>query len=156
MSPKKKNTIYTVVGISVVVIVLIIMNIFHVFNCVSCNPVTGEAQITVNGKTVSGKCFADTGCNLCEPISGRAAIVLNQSFAKELVGDSNSVPPDKFCVLPYTTIGEKSGVLSGFYPDRIEIDNVVVNGVLAIAKQQLCVNQQYDAIFNPNILSERI
>lgn len=113
-------------------------------------------KIEFNGKTVSGKCFADTGCNLCEPISGRAAIILNQSFAKELVGDSNSVPPDKFCVLPYTTIGEKSGVLSGFYPDRIEIDNVVVNGVLAIAKQQLCVNQQYDAIFNPNILSERI
>ena len=30
MSPKKKNTIYTVVGISAVVIVLLIMNYFHV------------------------------------------------------------------------------------------------------------------------------
>lgn len=69
MSPKKKNTIYTVVGISVVVIVLIIMNFFHVFNCVSCNPVAGEAQITVNGKTVSAS--DDDSARLKELLYGR-------------------------------------------------------------------------------------
>ncbi|GEM_PF-2807979 len=69
MSPKKKNTIYTVVGISAVVIVLIIMNFFHVFNCVSCNPVAGKAQITVNGKTVTAS--DDDSARLKELLYGR-------------------------------------------------------------------------------------
>ena len=113
-------------------------------------------KIEFNGRTLSGKCFADTGCSLCEPLTGRAAVILNQSFTKKLLCDNNSIPPDRFCVLPYTTIGEKSGVLSGFLPDKIEIDGVAVNAVLAIAKHQLCADHQYDAIFNPDILSERI
>lgn len=113
-------------------------------------------KIEFNGKIVSGKCFADTGCNLCEPLSGRAAVILSQSFAKKLLGDKSSFPPDRFCILPYSTIGEKSGMLSGFHPNNIEIDGVAVNAVLAIAKHQLCINNQYDAIFNPDILNERI
>lgn len=112
-------------------------------------------KIEFNGKTVSGKCFADTGCNLCEPLSGKAAVIISHNLAKKLLGYNNSFPPDRFCILPYTTIGEKSGMLSGFHPNNIEIDGVAVNAVLAIAKHQLCVNQQYDAIFNPDILSER-
>lgn len=124
-------------------------------------PNLSSIKIEFNGKTLSGNCFADTGCNLREPISGRSAVVFSQSFAKKLLGDtdisSNSLfPPDRFCILPYTTIGEKSGVLSGFLPDRIEIDGTVVNAVVAIAKHQLCSNHQYDAIFNPDILCERI
>ncbi len=114
-------------------------------------------KIEFNNKVLSCNAFADTGCNLCEPISGRAAVIISQSFAKRLLGcvdfsSNNTLPPDKFCILPYTTIGEKSGVLSGFYPDSIEIDDIPVHAVLAIAKQQLCPNRQYDAIYNPDIL----
>lgn len=117
-------------------------------------------KIDFNGKTVYGNCFADTGCNLCEPLSGRAAVILSQSFAKKLLGctdfsPNSSFPPEKFCILPYTTIGEKSGILSGFYPDSIEIDGVAVHAVLAIAKHQLCTSGQYDAIFNPDILANQ-
>ena len=121
-------------------------------------PHLANIKIVFNGKVLSGNCFADTGCNLCEPVSKRAAVILSPSFAKKILGDTNlntnnSLPPDRFCILPYTTIGEKSGILSGFYPDSIEIDGVFVNAVLAIAKHQLCTNGQYDAIFNPDILT---
>lgn len=123
-------------------------------------PRLSSIKIEFNGKTLSGRCFADTGCNLCEPLSGRTAVILSQSFAKKLLGDTylslnSSFPPDRFCILPYTTIGEKSGVLSGFYPDSIEIDGVAVYAVLAIAKHQLCTTGQYDAIFNPDILANQ-
>lgn len=118
-------------------------------------------KIEFNGKTLSGNAFADTGCCLCEPVTGRSAIIISHNFAKRLLGDialslQSTCLPDKFCVLPYSTIGENSGILTGFFPDFVEIDGTAVNAVVAIAKYQLCADQQYDAIFNPDTLNERI
>ncbi len=128
-----------------------------------------DLKIKADTQNVTLKAFGDTGCNLCEPTRQVPAIIITKAAAKKLLPydvlklfegefsiDSFKEFSVKLCVLPFATIGNKDGVLYGFVPKDVIINQTrIMDCVIAIADSKLCNNGEFDAIFNPIILEQR-
>ncbi len=103
--------------------------------------------------------MSDTGNLLTDPISRHPVIIADKKSVMPLFPDG--LPDaEKGCargarlrVIPYSSVGAKDGLLTGFVPDHIELDGKCTgNVVIAICDNALCENDEYNALFNPNIL----
>ncbi len=128
-----------------------------------------KMKISAQGKTISIKAFGDTGCNLMEPITKKPAIIITKEVAEKivpkdilkLIEDKKDIEilkedPIKLYILPFSTLGDKKGILYGFSPKEVFINGArIENSVIAISEGPICMNFEFDAIFNPSILKER-
>ncbi len=113
-----------------------------------------SAKLTIHfgGKCVTISSLCDTGCTLCDPISGAPAVIISPKIAKVLL--SKEISGNKYRPLPFTTIDNSKGILDGFIPDKLIIDdNEITNSVIGISKTDI---DTYSAIFNPQILENNI
>ncbi len=124
-------------------------------------------EISLFSKTIRIKAFADTGCSLCDPLFNRPAIIISPNAAKKLLPkkilrEYNGTPnvfslgdyAPRYCALPFCTIDSKNGILHGIVPDKIIIDNKCIEKcVIALSNYALCQTSEFDAIFNPLILT---
>ncbi len=116
--------------------------------------------ISINGKDVTKKALCDTGCTLSDPISGFPAVIISPKTAKKLLGNSfqenySAILANKCRILPYTTIDNEGGMLFGFVPDELFVDNKKIScSVVAVAKTDFNQEGQISAIFNPKILEK--
>lgn len=130
------------------------------------NPQIMPVEIYYGKQRVRLNAFADTGCGLCDPITHLPAIIINQSIAKKLLPKSlfnyisrkTSVCPNDYSshcrLLIYSTIDNAKGIMYGFVPDRILIEDKEFSGLtVAVSDNPVCPNLQYDGIFNPIMLS---
>ncbi len=127
-----------------------------------------DITITFEENKVSLKGFFDTGCHLCEPISKSPAIIINKNIAKKLIPEmlfdacvdvSCKIVPDKYLtkyrIIPYSTIDSHKGYLSGIFPDFVSIDGKTVDKcIIAVSKENLNPDGNYDAIFGTEIFYE--
>ena len=126
-----------------------------------------DAEIILFDHKLKISIFADSGCLLSDPIKNRPAIILSQKASKKLVPTqilkelSSSLPDinqfggysQRYCALPFSTIDKKSGILHGFVPDSVMIDQKVTKAcVIAISDKAL--NLAFDGIFNPILLAQ--
>lgn len=105
---------------------------------------------------------------LTDPLTSAPAIVVSATKIKSLLPNyvllrsdgtltfSDPSPfSEKLRLLPYCTIGSPHGIMHGFTPDFVKTDgNALSNVVIAIAPYPLTSNGEYDAVFNPALLSE--
>lgn len=116
-----------------------------------------DIEIIFQDTELSIKGFLDTGCTLCEPISKTPAIIISQRTAKKLFGTVEiwEKYPDKYRLIPYSTIDNKKGFLQGIYPDKITIDgNLIKKSIVAISKENISADDRFDAIFGTEIFEE--
>ena len=112
-----------------------------------------DIKITFQDAEIIIKGFLDTGCTLCEPLSNTPAVIVNQSVADKLFINQNII--NKCRVIPYSTIDNQKGFLSGIFPDRVEINGVEIKKcIIAVSKQNLCTDDSFDAIFGTEIYNE--
>ncbi len=128
-----------------------------------------DIKIGSGEKSISIKAFGDTGCGLCDPINDIPAIIITKAAAKKLLshsvlrivegkGSAEEIRKCgiKPCVLPFSSIDNKKGVLYGFLPDEVFVNKTEVkNCIIAISDGPMCNNGEFDAIFNPLILNQR-
>ncbi len=120
--------------------------------------------ITFEGKIITVKALADTGCMAMEPMTQSRAIMLSYNAAKRLnleeyfnaINRNFSGQDDEkyikvYRIIPYKTIGT-SGVMNAFVPDSVELNGKPIkNVVIGIVKGSLSENSDFEAVFNPDI-----
>ena len=121
-----------------------------------------QVHILFNGNSVHFTALVDTGNELYDPITNLPVLVCamdaliplfpnlttntTDSMELYLALTEQFLPLGGFKLIPYQTIGD-SGLLVGFHPDAITIDDVQQNAIVGISPIQFSKNEPYQAIY---------
>ncbi len=119
-------------------------------------------KIVLSDKICEVSALSDTGNLLTDPISNTPVVIAEKShllslFPHGLPDIENAHGTDfKIRIIPYSSLGNEEGVLVGFIPDELSIDGQKIkNVIVAISPHTLSKSNEYNALFNPNILNRR-
>ena len=106
------------------------------------------------GETLDCKGFADSGNSLYEPYKRRPVSILERKAAKELV---ERVPQDKRYLVPFHSVGKKSGLLNAVELPRMEVEEqgqrkVFPKVVVALSDEELTERGNYQVILHPDFV----
>lgn len=131
-----------------------------------------EIEIINNGKTHKVMALYDTGNLLKEPITQKDVIIVEKGELYDIcdnnfldsikdilngkwIGDENS--NYKFCLIPFSSLGNENGILIGFKPDYIKVnieEEIFKNEVfVGIYDGKLTNNNLYTSLIGLNILN---
>jgi len=98
-----------------------------------------DVKININGGEIETKALIDTGSELIEPMSKRPVIVVEYDVLQRLLpADAarlcdddfncdafveiveNNIRTHKFCLIPFSALGNSNGMMLGIIPDSIE------------------------------------
>ncbi len=126
---------------------------------------TVKAEVAFSGKKVTVKALEDTGCSLTDPLSGKPVFILDRTIVQKLIpkdfweyindnSKNNTNHSNRYRILPYSTIGNNSGIMSGFVSDYVKFEDISIKSVvIGISPIQICENGEFEAIINPQILN---
>lgn len=136
-----------------------------------------RVYIKMDDREIFLTAFLDTGNLLKDPFTNRGAIIAESSVLKpiipndvykcitendeEHIAEISPLWASRFLVLPFSTIGEKSGNLKGFRCDYAVVtsDNndtfIIKNAIIAIYFNTLSNSNIYSALLPPDILYNR-
>lgn len=116
-----------------------------------------EVEVEIDGHRAALRGLVDTGNFLRDPVSGKPVFLVTESAVSQLLGAA--VSPERFCCIPFCSVGEKSGLLEGIRPDRIGIfENGTyrpVEAVLGIYKNTFPPawnGEEYQLLLHPAVL----
>ncbi len=108
---------------------------------------TAEITLSLGGKMTTFKALCDTGCTLCDPISGAPAIIISRQIADKI---SDNLPPERYRIIPFSTIDNEKSFMDGFIPDKISVGGTdIYHCVIAVTENKIL---DYEAIFNPDLM----
>ena len=102
---------------------------------------------------VSVQALIDTGNSLVEPISGKPVAVLDKMVFEQLLGENK---PECYRVIPFHSIGKKSGWLPGYLLERILVETEGFTKeyreiYVGISEEIISETNTYKMILNPRI-----
>ncbi len=119
-------------------------------------------KICVDGKECTLTALSDTGNLLTDPISNSSVIIAERNHILPLFpeGIPSINEPRVSCsrlrIIPYSSLGNESGIMTGFVPDEIIIDGRKIHDtIVGISETVLSKTNEYNALFNPNIINNR-
>lgn len=136
-------------------------------------------DIIFDNKKINLKALIDTANSLYDPISNLPVIIVEFDAIKDLLPDdikevfnaskendlnlitnvvSNSDWISRFRLIPYTSLGKENGILIGFRPDEINIEETnstreIKNIIVGIYNKKLSKDQSYNALLHPEIIN---
>ena len=117
-------------------------------------------SIALSGRICEMAALSDTGNLLKDPISKAPVIVADKRYILNLFPDgipdidNISIGDVRLRLIPFSSLGNQDGMLTGFVPDEVYIDGrKTQNVIIAISPNALSDCDEYNALFNPNILS---
>ncbi len=133
-----------------------------------------EVSVNIGDKHIDFRALVDTGNMLSDPLSNTPVMIaeinklrphLPQEFCMAFENseciDALSLPESmgdfqsRIRLIPYSSLGEKNGILIGFKPDSITVsDKTITNIIVGLYKHNLSQSHEYDALLNPEILSQ--
>lgn len=157
--------------------IIIKLSLGWIKNIVNKNKVFYPVEIFFNDLSVCLNALVDTGNSLFDPVSGETVIVAEFISLKEILPDElkliyyegrendisqlvlevkDSKLYNRIRMIPFSSIGVQSGMLIGFKPDKIEIQNadeklIFKNVIVAINNYKLSKEGTYQALINPEI-----
>ncbi len=138
-----------------IIMIIVFLKIFK--NSRIKEPQLLNANIHYNGKNIKFTVLGDTGCSATD--GQNSVMVIDQCTANMLLPSDFFQSNEYLCkwrIIPYSTISQKSGVLMGFIPDKIYINDVLQKNItVAISQTRLSPNREYSGLINPNIICER-
>ena len=119
-------------------------------------------KIVLSDKVCEVSALSDTGNLLKDPITGTPVVIAEKKHLEKLfpkgmpdienITDSNV----KLRLIPYSSLGNDAGVMTGFIPDELSIDGKIITDVIVAASEgTLSKKDEYNALFNPDILHNR-
>ncbi len=104
--------------------------------------------------------LCDTGNLLTDPISQMPVIIADKKSIMPLfpagIPDitTGHAGGAKVRVIPYSSLGAKGAMMTGFVPDKVELDGKNTSRVIVgISEEALSETDEYNALFNPIILN---
>jgi len=168
---------FLIFSVSVFYIILKFISIWYK-NVALKKQVFCNIQLFLNDKSVFLNALVDTGNSLCEPISGKPVIIsefeavkkilpknfcgfLLENDKKELEKIYDYIKNDYFNIelriIPFSSLGKKSGILIGFLADKAvfysERNICCEKVVIGICKFKLSAKGDYNALLNPKMLN---
>jgi stage II sporulation protein GA (sporulation sigma-E factor processing peptidase) len=137
-----------------------------------------QLLISFDSKAIGLYALVDTGNSLFDPLTNTPVVVVEFSAIKDIlpaeirsifekdrendlgaVTDTISGTPwfSRFRLIPFTSLGKENGMLIGFRPDYIEIDNDhqrkgISDVIVGIYNRALSRNEKYKALLNPELI----
>ncbi|MGI5998892.1 MAG: sigma-E processing peptidase SpoIIGA, partial [Lutispora sp.] len=138
-----------------------------------------DVSILKGSKRICLVALVDTGNSLTDPITNRPVIIAEYQAIKELLPEeiqkifdennennlntiasvlSKSEWMTKFRFIPFKSLGVENGMLIGFKPDAVSIEdkrsrNYIKDTIVAIYNKRLSKDGEYSALLHPEILS---
>lgn len=136
-----------------------------------------KIKIYFKDKSVELNTLLDTGNSLTDPISKVPVIIVEFNSIKEILSDRVKIDfykkreleiesifqedndfKSRLRIIPYSSLGNKSGILVGFRPDKIEVieqerKKEVSNTIIGIYNDELSKNGNYQGLLNPEIIN---
>lgn len=119
-------------------------------------------NITHNNRTISVCGLFDSGNLLKEPITSKPVTILEWEAVKELLNITcdfsdvlNHSDKLKLWAIPFTSLGNPTGIMMAFLVDKIDIfeENVTSSkSFIGISEEKLSPNGEYHALINANLL----
>lgn len=136
-----------------------------------------SVKISFNSIDVRIRALVDTGNSLKDPLTLSPVIVAEFSAIKKFLPDTikliyyeqkeenlteilnnitDSSISSRIRMIPFSSVGVKNGMLLGFVPDKVEVENDeenlhLKNAVIAIYNYKLSKEGTYQALINPDI-----
>jgi len=132
-----------------------------------------DVKIEINGNEVMTKALIDTGSELIEPLSKRPVIVVEYDILQNLLpADSaklcndnfnaeefveiveNNLHSYKFCLIPFSALGNSNGLMLGIIPDKLEFpgrEQPEILPVIGICKDKLSPNGEFFALTHASL-----
>ena len=117
-------------------------------------------KIFLDSKECTLSALCDTGNLLKDPISDAPVVIAEKQSLKSLFPDGmpNCETAENYCrkirIIPYSSIGNASAIMTGFIPDRVIVDGKDTGDVvIGISETPLSSENEYNALFNPNIIN---
>lgn len=119
-----------------------------------------KLTIYVQNKKIDVAAIIDTGNTLCEPISGSPVIVCEYGLIESILPKGEESILEKMVkaklkirMIPFSAVGNENGMMIGFLPDRIEVDNCEAKRcVVGICENKLSADCAYHALLNPMVM----
>lgn len=98
-----------------------------------------DITVEIDGHRVTHRALIDSGNFLKEPLTGRAVAIISKSAASSLKSLEGIDFDKRYCLIPYSSIGVKSGLLEGY-----RVDNAYIGGrtlgsiVVAVYDTEFC------------------
>lgn len=117
---------------------------------------TVRLYIPALGQEICVKALVDTGNHLEDPISGMPVSLISRKIARCM---ESGFAPDKYHAIPYTSVGKKKGILSGFELPRmaIEEDGRILKRehvIIAVCDAGISEDSEYQMILHPGLLED--
>ena len=104
--------------------------------------------------------LCDTGNLLTDPISNLPVVIADKKSVMPLfpmgIPDTESgyTSGAKLRLIPYSSLGAKNEMMTGFVPDKVLLDcKTDVGVIIGISESALSETDEYNALFNPNIIN---
>ena len=111
-----------------------------------------EATLYRNETVYKVNALIDTGNRLREPVTGKPIHIVSKDFAGKCWGKQ---PPGKIRYVPFTSVGQKDGLLPVIELDRMYIQGKkafwVENPLVGISQEKLSEHGDYEIILNSEI-----
>jgi len=131
--------------------------------------------ISIGDKSAELVGLVDTGNHLRDPLTGNPVIIVEYQAMDDLLPTSvgaflsSQIDPEmgemvdifgiegwgkRIRLIPFTSVGKEHGVMMGFKPDQVIIDNkgrkiIKNNIIIGLCEQALCPDNSYHALVNP-------
>lgn len=119
-----------------------------------------KLRIVLKNRICEMAALSDTGNLLTDPLTQNPVVIAEKNHLDTLFPDGipdmeNSDFGDiKLRLIPFSSLGNEGGMLTGFVPDEVCIDGKKTeNVIIAISPDALSEKDEYNALFNPNILT---
>jgi len=116
-------------------------------------------RISLSGRFCEMSALSDSGNLLTDPISNAPVVIAEEKHLHALFPEGipditkNCLPDVKLRLIPFSSLGNPDGLMTGFVPDEVSIDGKATeNVIVAISPGILSEKDEYNALFNPNIL----
>ncbi len=116
-----------------------------------------QVKLDFYGEVLSCTGFVDSGNSLYEPYRKRPVCILEKQAAGDLVG---RVPPEKFFLIPFHSIGKKHGLLAAVELPLMEVEDQEVKrtfrkAVVALSDEVMTGKGDYQVILHPEFMREQ-
>ena len=137
-----------------------------------------EIKFIRNNKELVLKAILDTGNLLYTPITHRPVIVVYYDDIKELMTDKEEIIAKKYCnniqelleneqvnhikhIIPFNSVGNSSGVITGIEVDKIKINRIgycgdFKNCIVGVAMSPLFKEGSYKVLLHPAYILEEV
>ncbi|MGN0489172.1 MAG: sigma-E processing peptidase SpoIIGA [Ruminococcus sp.] len=105
-----------------------------------------KVKIYYGDSEVQVDCKYDSGCNVKEPFSGSEVIIIEEVMLKNI-----KIADNIKRVIPFNSLGGK-GIIYGFRPDKVEIDDIIQEKEIYIGICKNLLNTEIKGLIPENLL----